>query len=131
MTIPVEIEQLLAAWAKATEESDVDGLMLLCAEDFTVIAGGSPVFSGRDMMRRVYAHVFAETKVSHVSTVHDVRVDGALAMVASDEAVTLAPRIGGEAKQLALRQMTMLVREADGWKFARVLSNMLRPEEAA
>jgi uncharacterized protein (TIGR02246 family) len=131
VTIPVEIEQLLAGWTKATEEADVDGLMRLCTEDFTVIAAGAPAFSGRDMMRRVYAHVFAETKVSHVSTVHDVRVDGALAVVASDETVTLAPRSGGEAKHLDMRQMAMLVREPGGWKFARVLSNMLRAEEAA
>jgi uncharacterized protein (TIGR02246 family) len=131
MIVPNEIEMLLSSWTQAIKEADVDLLMSLCTADFTVISAGAPPFAGRETMRKVYTHVFAETKVSHTSTIEDVRVDGMLAVVASVERVTLQPRSGGEAKMLELRQMAMLVREAEGWKYARILNNMLRPEEAA
>jgi uncharacterized protein (TIGR02246 family) len=131
VTISVEIETLLHDWARALNGGDVERLMELCTADYTVIAAGAPEFSGRDVMRKVFAHVLADTKVSQTFVIRDVRVDGSLAVVATDESATLQPRDGGAPKQLELRQMSMLVREADGWKFARTLSNMLSPEETA
>ncbi|HEY8049747.1 MAG TPA: SgcJ/EcaC family oxidoreductase [Ramlibacter sp.] len=113
------IRDLHEAWIAAVNAGDLARLLTLMADDAVFVSPGqAPV--GRDGFPAGFSAAHRRFEVRCVSELQEVVVAGDLAHTLSKDMLTLAPRAGGEAAQLAGYRITIYRRQPDGrWLLAR------------
>jgi uncharacterized protein (TIGR02246 family) len=108
-----------SAWIDAVNAGDLVGLLALMTDDVVFLnPGRAPV--GRDGFAPGFTAAHRQAQVRCVSELEDVVVVGEVAYARSRDSLSVTPRSGGEATQLAGHRLTVYRKQPDGrWLLAR------------
>lgn len=128
--VETAIHQQLNRYEQALNNSDVDRVMALYADDAVFMPQHSLPAVGRDAVRTAYRHVFGAIKLDIRFAIEEVRPlsrDWAFARTRSNGTVKVLGSdqpAGAEANQ----ELFLLHREADGqWRIARYIFSTTNP----
>lgn len=108
-----------AAWMTAVNAADLARLLQLMTDDVVLLnPGGTPL--GRDGFVAAFQGGHAQFHLRCTSELQEVVVVGDLAYSWCRDTLSLVPRAGGDAAQLAGHRITVYRKQADGrWLLAR------------
>ena len=108
-----------AAWIGAVNSGDADLLLTLMTDDAVFLnPGRAPI--GRDGFSANFSAAHQQVRIRCISELEEVVVVGEVAYTRSRDALSVTPRAGGEATQLAGHRITVYRKQADGrWLLAR------------
>jgi uncharacterized protein (TIGR02246 family) len=113
------IRELHAAWIAAVNAGDLVRLLSLMAVDAVFLNPGQAP-TGRDGFPPGFSAAHQKARVRCISELEDVAVVGEVAYTLSRDSLTLTPRAGGDAMQLAGHRLTVYRKQPDGrWLLAR------------
>ena len=114
-----EIREVHSTWIDAVNAGDLDGLITLMADDVVFLGPGQlPV--GRDGFAANFSAAHQQLRIDCISELEEVVVVGGVAYTRSQDALSVTPRAGGEATQLAGHRITVYREQSDGrWLLAR------------
>ena len=114
-----EIREVHSTWIDAVNAGDLSGLLTLMADDVVFLGPGqSPV--GRDGFAANFSAAHQQVRIRCISELEEVVVVGEVAYTRSRDALSVTPRAGGEATQLAGHRITVYRKQSDGrWLLAR------------
>ncbi len=113
------IRQMHTTWIDAVNAGDLVCLLSLMAED-VVFLSPSQAPLGRDGFSLNFSAAHLQARISCISELQDVVVVGEVAYTLSRDSLSVTPRAGGEAMQLAGHRITVYRKQADGrWLQAR------------
>ncbi len=113
------IRAVHATWIDAVNAGDLAGLLRLMADDVVFLnPGQAPV--GRDGFPPGFSAAHQQARIKCLSELEDVVVVGEVAYTLSRDSLSVTPRAGGEAMQLAGHRITVYRKQPDGrWLLAR------------
>lgn len=113
------IREVHSTWINAVNAGDLVRLLPLMADDVVFLnLGQSPV--GRDGFSANFTTAHQQVRVLCRSELEEVVVVGEVAYTRSRDALSVTPRAGGEATQLAGYRITVYRKQPDGrWLLAR------------
>ena len=113
------IRQVHSTWIDAVNAGDLVCLLRLMADDVVFLTPGqAPV--GREGFPSGFSAAHQQARVECISDLEDVVVVGEVAYTLSRDSLSVTPRAGGEAKQLAGHRITVYRKQPDGrWLLAR------------
>ncbi len=113
------IREVHSTWIDAVNAGDLARLLSLMAGDVVFLnPGQAPV--GRDGFSPGFSAAHEQARVHCVSELEDVVVAGEVAYTLSRDSLSVIPRAGGEATQLAGHRLTVYAKQPDGrWLLAR------------
>lgn len=107
------------AWIDAVNAGDLDRLLALMTKDAVFISPGQEPF-GQDEFAAAFLSAHQRLRIRCSSEVEEVVVVGEVAFTRSRDALSVTPRAGGEATELAGYRMTLYRQQPDGrWLLAR------------
>jgi len=119
-----EIEMLIHAYGKAMNASDVDAVMKLFAKDGVFMPSKQPTASGRDAIKKAYAHEFEKIDLDVKIVIDEVYQDGKLAYVRSRSLGQLTLLATKEQKSTEkYRAFFVLTKINAHWKIKRFMFN--------
>jgi uncharacterized protein (TIGR02246 family) len=108
-----------SSWNDAVNAGDLESLLTLMADDVVFLNPGREPF-GRDGFRAGFTAAHRENRIRCTSELEEVVVVGDVAYTRCRDALTVIPRAGGEAMQLAGHRLTVYRKQPDGrWLLAR------------
>ena len=114
-----EIHAVHSAWIDAVNTGDLARLLSLMADDVVFLSPGQAPF-GRDGFSSNFRTAHQQVRICCTSELEEVVVVGAVAYTRSRDTLSVTPRAGREATQLAGHRMTVYRRHPDGrWLLAR------------
>jgi uncharacterized protein (TIGR02246 family) len=114
-----EIHEVHSTWIDAVNSGDLVRLRTLMADDVVFINPGRAPF-GRDGFSVGFTDAHQRVRIRCISKLEEVVVVGEVAYTRSRDTLSVTPRAGGEATQLAGHRMTVYRRHPDGrWLLAR------------
>ena len=114
-----EIREVHSTWIDAVNAGDLDRLLTLMADDVVFLNPGQWPF-GRDGFSANFSAAHQQARVNCVSQLEDVVVVGEVAYTRAQDSLSVTPRAGGEAPQLAGQRLTVYRKQPDGrWLLAR------------
>ncbi|NOT32748.1 MAG: SgcJ/EcaC family oxidoreductase [Candidatus Eisenbacteria bacterium] len=114
-----EIREVHSTWITAVNAGDLIRLHSLMADDVVFINPGQAP-SGQDGLSANFTAGHREFHISCSSELEEVVVVGEVAYTRSRDALSVTPRAGGEATQLAGHRLTVYRKQPDGrWLLAR------------
>ncbi|MEN4449442.1 nuclear transport factor 2 family protein [Mycobacterium sp. SM3041] len=119
----MEICELLARYAASLNAADADSAVAQYAADGLFYPYNLPTACGTDQLLTSYRQIFSAIKLDVAFTVHDVVVDGDLAIATTSSAgqvTVLEPGITTAEKN---REIFILNRVDGAWKIARYMFN--------
>ncbi|MFO0957713.1 MAG: SgcJ/EcaC family oxidoreductase [Isosphaeraceae bacterium] len=124
------IREVHSTWIAAVNSGDCARLVGLMADDVVFLTPGSaPV--GREEFPVGFLSAHRQARVHCISELEEVVVGGGIAFARARDSLSLTPRAGGEAVQLAGHRLTVYRQQADGrWLLARdahTLSPVAKP----
>ena len=124
-----EIREVHSTWIDAVNAGDLDGLLTLMADDVVFLGPGqSPV--GRDGFSANFSAAHQQVRIRCISELEEVVVVGEVAYTRSRDSLSVTPRAGGEATQLAGHRITVYRKHSDGrWLLARDAHTLSPAEE--
>ena len=124
-----EIREVHSTWIDAVNAGDLDRLLTLMADDVVFLnPGQSPV--GRDGFSANFSAAHQQVRIRCISELEEVVVVGEVAYTRSRDALSVTPRAGGEATQLAGHRITVYRKQSDGrWLLARDAHTLSPVEE--
>ena len=113
------IREVHSTWIDAVNANDLVCLLSLMADDVVFLnPGRAPL--GRDGFSPGFSAAHQQAWVNCVSELEDVVVVGEVAYTLSRDSLSVTPRAGGEAMQLAGHRITVYRKQPDGrWLVAR------------
>ena len=118
---PVEeaIRNVHSTWIDAVNAGDLPGVLALMADDAVFLSPGQmPV--RRDEFSANFSAAHQQARVRCISELEEVVVVGGVAYTRSRDALSVIPRTGGEAMELAGYRMSVYREQPDGrWLLAR------------
>jgi uncharacterized protein (TIGR02246 family) len=113
------VREVHSTWIDAVNGGDLARLLPLMADDVVFLnPGQSPV--GRDGFLANFAAAHEQVRVRCRSELEEVVVVGEVAYTRSRDSLSVTPRTGGEATQLAGYRITVYRKQPDGrWLLAR------------
>ncbi|MCX5658313.1 MAG: SgcJ/EcaC family oxidoreductase [Planctomycetota bacterium] len=113
------IREAHSNWISVVNAGDLARLLPLMADDAVFLTPGQePV--GRDGFSRNFSAAHGQVRVDCRSELEEAVVVGEVAYTRSRDALSVAPRAGGEATQLAGHRITVYRKQPDGrWLLAR------------
>ncbi len=113
------IREAHSTWIGAVNAGDLVRLLSLMADDVVFLnPGQAPI--GRDGFSPGFSAAHQQSRIHCVSELEDVVVVGEVAYTLSRDSLSVAPRAGGEAMQLAGHRITVYRKQPDGrWLLAR------------
>lgn len=123
------IEQLFRDWADAGRRGDAQALAQMVTEDAEFWTHGAPPLKGRDEVVTRMTAFFESYQIDQGFERQEMILSGDLAFIRGMEVNRVTPRDGAPALEIRQRAFSVLFREADGWKFARGMTNK-GPEES-
>jgi uncharacterized protein (TIGR02246 family) len=113
------IRDLHSTWIDAVNAGDLARLLPLMADDVVFLNPGQAPF-GRDGFSIAFSAAHQQAVVRCISELEEVVVVGEVAYTRSRDALSVTPRGGGQATQLAGHRITIYRRQPDGrWLLAR------------
>ncbi len=114
-----EINDVHSTWVAAANAGDLARLLTLMADDAVFLSPGQAPF-GQDGFSIAFSAAHQKAVVRCISELDEVVVVGEVAYTRSRDALSVTPRGGGEATQLAGHRITIYRRQPDGrWLLAR------------
>ena len=124
-----EIRELHSTWIDAVNTGDLDGLLTLMADDVVFLNPGQPPF-GRGEVSANFSAAHQQLRIRCISELEEVVVIGEVAYTRSRDALSVTPRAGGKATQLAGHRITVYRKQSDGrWLLARDAHTLSPVEE--
>ena len=113
------IREVHSTWIDAVNAGNLVCLLSLMADDVVFLnPGQAPV--GRDGFSPGFSTAHQEARINCISELEDVAVVGEVAYTLSRDSLSVTPRGGGEATQLAGHRITVYRKQPDGrWLLAR------------
>lgn len=113
------VREVHAAWVEAVNAGDLARLLALMADDAVFLnPGRAPL--GRDEFSRGFTAAHRDSVIRCNSELEEVTVVGATAYTRCRDSLSVTPRAGGDAAELAGHRMTIYRKEPDGrWRLAR------------
>jgi uncharacterized protein (TIGR02246 family) len=113
------IREVHSLWIDAVNGDDIDCLLRLMADDVVFLNPGQPPL-GRDGFSPGFSAAHQQARIHCISELEEVVVVGEVAYTLSRDSLSLTPRAGGEAMQLAGHRITVYRKQPDGrWLLAR------------
>lgn len=114
-----EIREAHSTWISAVNGGDLARLLTLVTDDVVFLSPGqSP--AGRDDFSTHFLAAHERARFRCVSELEEVVVVGEVAFTRSRDALSVTPRLGGEAIPLAGHRITIYRKQRDGrWLLAR------------
>ena len=113
------IRDVHSTWIDAVNAGDLVCLLRLMADDVVFLNPGQAPF-GRDGFSPSFSAAHEQARINCVSELEDVVVVGEVAYTLSRDSLSVTPRAGGEAMQLAGHRITVYRKQPDGrWLLAR------------
>jgi uncharacterized protein (TIGR02246 family) len=113
------IREVHSTWIDAVNAGDLDRLLTLMASDVVFLNPGRAPF-GRDGFPAGFLAAHQQARIRCISDLEEVVVVGDLAYTMSRDSLSVIPRAGGEATQLAGHRITVYRKQPDGrWLLAR------------
>ena len=124
------IREVHSTWIDAVNAGDLVCLLSLMADDVVFLnPGQTPV--GRDRFSPGFSAAHQQARIHCSSELEDVVVVGEVAYTISRDSLSVTPRAGGDAMQLAGHRITVYRKQPDGrWLLARdahTLSPVAKP----
>jgi len=113
------IREVDSTWIGAVNAGDLVRLLSLMADDVVFLnPGQAPI--GRDGFSAAFSAAHQQARVNCVSELEDVAVVGEVAYTLSRDSLSVTPRAGVDAMQLAGHRLTVYRKQPDGrWLLAR------------
>jgi len=113
------IREVHSTWIDAVNAGDLVCLLSLMADDVVFLnPGQAPI--GRDGFSPGFSAAHQQTRINCISELEDVVVVGDVGYTLSRDSLSVTPRAGGEAMQLAGHRITVYRKQPDGrWLLAR------------
>lgn len=122
------IRELVANWLRATAAGDLTRLLSLVAEDVVFLAPGQPPLHGKEAFASAFRAALRLVRISAVSEIQEIRVEGEMAYCWNHFTVTTTPLDGGPSKRRKGYTLTILRKTRLGsWVLTRD-ANMLTLE---
>ncbi len=113
------IREVHSTWIDAVNAGDLVCLLSLMADDAVFLNPGEAPF-GRDGFSPGFSAAHQQARINCVSELEDIVVVGEVAYTLSRDSLSVIPRAGGEAAQLAGHRITVYRKQSDGrWLLAR------------
>jgi uncharacterized protein (TIGR02246 family) len=113
------VRDLHSTWIDAVSAGDLDRLLTLMADDVVFLNPGKKPF-GRDGFPAGFLEAHQRALIRCISDLQDVVVVGDVAYTWARDSLSVTPRAGGEAVQLAGHRLTVYRKQPDGrWLLAR------------
>src|SRR5580692_2336255 len=113
------IRAVHSTWISAVNAGDLARLLTLMADDAVFLNPGQAPF-GRDEFSANFSSAHQQVRIRCSSELEEVVVTGEVAYTRSRDALSVTPRAGGEATQLAGHRITVYRKQPDGrWLLAR------------
>lgn len=108
-----------SSWIDAVNTGDLARLLSLAAEDVVFLTPGQAPF-GREGFSSNFVTAHKQMRICCSSELEEVIVVGEVAYTRSRDALSVTPRAGGKAAQLAGHRMTVYRKQRDGsWLLSR------------
>jgi uncharacterized protein (TIGR02246 family) len=113
------IREVHAAWIDAVNGCNLVRLLSLMADDVVFLNPGRAPF-GREGFPAGFSTAHQQFRISCISELEEVVVVGGVAYTLSQDSLSVTPRAGGEATELAGHRITIYRKQTDGrWLLAR------------
>ena len=113
------IREVHSTWIEAVNAGDLVRLLTMMADDAVFLNPGQAPF-GRDGFSPGFSAAHEQARIHCISELEDVVVVGEVAYTLSRDSLSVIPRAGGEAAQLAGHRITVYRKQSDGrWLLAR------------
>ena len=113
------IRQVHSTWIDAVNVGDLGRLLTLMADDVVFLSPGQAPF-GRDGFSLGFSAAHRQAQIRCVSELEEVVVVGEVAYTRSRDSLSVTPRAGGKATQMAGHRITVYRKQPDGrWLLAR------------
>jgi uncharacterized protein (TIGR02246 family) len=113
------IREVHASWIDAVNAGDLVRLLELMADDVVFLNPGRAPF-GRDGFRAGFSTAHQQSCIRCISELEEVTVVGEVAYALCRDSLSVMPRAGGEATELAGHRITIYRKQPDGrWLLAR------------
>jgi uncharacterized protein (TIGR02246 family) len=113
------IREAHSTWIDAVNAGDLACLLGMMADDVVFLGPGQAPF-GRDGFSPGFSAAHQQARINCVSELEHVVVAGEVAYTLSRDSLSVSPRAGGEAMQLAGHRLTVYRKQSDGrWLLAR------------
>jgi uncharacterized protein (TIGR02246 family) len=123
------VREVHSIWISAVNAGDLARLLTLMADDVVFLSPGRAP-TGRDGFSANFSAARRQVRVLCSSELEEVVVIGEVAYTWSRDALSVIPRAGGEATQLAGHRMTVYRQQPDGrWLLARDAHTLSPVEE--
>ena len=120
------IHEVHTTWIDAANAGDVVRLLTLMTDDVVFLNPGREPF-GRDGFPARFSAAHQQSRIRCISELEDVVVVGEVAYTLCRDSLSVTPRAGGEAAELAGHRITIYRKQPDGrWLLARD-ANTLSP----
>ncbi|HKX27770.1 MAG TPA: SgcJ/EcaC family oxidoreductase [Blastocatellia bacterium] len=114
-----QIREVHSTWIDAVNAGDLARLLTLMADDVVFLNPGQAPFD-RAGFSANFSPAHRKVRISCISELEEVVVVGEVAYTRSRDALSVTPRDGGEARQLAGYRITVYRKQPDGsWLLAR------------
>ena len=114
-----EIRAMHSIWIDAVNAGDLARLLTLVAEDVVFLTPGQAPL-GREGFSSNFMTARQQMRICCTSELEEVVVVGEVAYTRSRDALSVSPRAGGKAAQLAGHRMTVYRKQRDGrWLLSR------------
>ncbi len=119
------IREVHTIWIDAVNAGDLARLLALMADDVAFLnPGRAPL--GRDGFPAGFSSAHRDSRLRCISELEEVVVAGEIAYTRCRDSLTVVPRAGGEAVELAGHRLTIYRKQAGRWLLARD-ANTLSP----
>ena len=123
------IREVHSTWIDAVNAGDLVCLLTMMADDAVFLNPGQAPF-GRDGFSDNFSAAHQQVRIRCSSELEEVVVIGEIAYTRSRDALSVTPRAGGEATQLAGHRITVYRKQPDGrWLLARDAHTLSPVEE--
>ena len=113
------IREVHATWIDAVNAGDLVRLLTLMADDVVFLNPGRAPF-GREEFPAGFSAAHQQSRIRCISELQEVVVAGVVAYTLCRDSLTVTPRAGGEAVELAGHRITIYRKQPDGrWLLAR------------
>jgi uncharacterized protein (TIGR02246 family) len=113
------IREVHSTWIEAVNAGDLVRLLTLMADDAVFLNPGRAPF-GRDGFSDGFSAAHEQVRIHCISELEEVVVVGEVAYTRSRDSLSVIPRAGGEATQLAGHRITVYRKQPHGrWVLAR------------
>jgi uncharacterized protein (TIGR02246 family) len=114
-----QIREVHSTWIEAVNAGDLVRLLTLMTDDVVFLNPGQSPF-GRDGFSANFSAAHQQARIRCISELEEAVVVGEVAYTRSRDALSVTPRAGGEATQLAGHRITVYRKQPDGrWLLAR------------